>query len=223
MAASVNTLTINSYIPFTSRVIDTYLIFTDRDGHMSQLVGGTELEYRRKMADIFRSLKGNLYIGNGYQMGSTITHDRVREQYGDGGKHVITRETADDILAGVDSKEMYDRLTEDIDYEDLPSEEEVKARHDPIEDIKDTLVDGDYNAIANQGLETFLQHRGPEYQLWHDETLEELEEQGYKQAEEMLNVLANTPYSEKVYGEDDSGRLPDIGPLDALIESLSDL
>lgn len=111
---------------------------------MTQLVGGDELEYRRKMADIFRGLEGNLYIGNGYQMGATITHDRVREQYGDGGKHVVTRETADDILEGVDSKGMYDRLTDNIDYEQLPTEREVEARDDPIEDIKDALVvDGD--------------------------------------------------------------------------------
>jgi hypothetical protein len=190
---------------------------------MTQLVGGDELEYRRKMADIFRGLEGNLYIGTGYQMGSAITHERVREQYGEGGKHVVTRETADDILAGVDSKAMYDRLTDDIDYEQLPSEREIEARDDPIEDIKDALVDGSYDEIADDGLETFLQHRGPEYRLWHDETVEELEERGYEEAEAMLDTLANTPYSEQVYGEDDSGWLPDIGPLDAVLDSLPDL
>lgn len=39
----------------------------------------------------------------------------------------------------------------------------------------------------------------------------------------MLNVLANTPYSEQVYGDDDSGWRPDLGALDTVLESLPDL
>lgn len=202
---------------------------------MTEYVGGEELQYRRKLADVVRAIDSSfLYHGNGVSFGVSGPRDSIRQQYG--GERIETVPTEEEWYAsieGMEEKLEDGSLDSDADREqqeraiqafrqaadDVPTADELAARHDLIDDVKVALV-GDvetFDDLVDDGIDTFLRYgveeRGmmygspsrPAYTDWYDDAVEQLEDDGHP-GDQLLTDLANVPHDDEPYtaGDTDS-------------------